>query len=304
MQMIFATRPSALARWQTQWVVHRLQQAWPDLTCETVIITTQGDRELDRPLPEIGGKGLFTFELESELRDGKVDAAVHSLKDLPVDSPAGLAIGAMPPRVDARDVLVSPDGYTLDTLPSGAFVGTSSLRRKAQLLAYRPDLTVTPLRGNVDTRLRKAQKGDYAAIVLAGAGVLRLGLGEHITQWLPLDIMLPAPGQGALAVQCRDGDQAGLRILAAIDDVLTRQTTRAERSFLAGLGGGCSLPIGTYATFSNGVVDLQAVLVSLDGKEVIRLRSSGEQPEELGARLAREAVARGAQKILHQVASR
>src|SRR5512134_1948222 len=190
MQLTFATRPSALARWQTQWVINALQGIYPDLVCEEKVITTQGDRILDKPLPEIGGKGIFTLELEGELRQCRVHAAVHSLKDLPVENPPELTIGAIPRRGEARDALVSAKGYTLESLPEGARLGTSSLRRSAQLLAQRPDLHIEPLRGNVDTRLRKAEEGMYEAIILAGAGLLRLGFADRVSQWLPLELML------------------------------------------------------------------------------------------------------------------
>ncbi|HEX9028661.1 MAG TPA: hydroxymethylbilane synthase, partial [Anaerolineales bacterium] len=208
MQLTFATRPSDLARWQTQYIMSLLQAAWPGLTCQEKIITTSGDRILDRPLPEIGGKGLFTQELEAALLSGQVQAAVHSLKDLPVEAVPGLVLAAIPERGEMRDVLVSPNGSHLEDLPEGARVGTSSLRRSAQLLALRPDLSIQSLRGNVDTRIKKALQGQYEAVVLAGAGLVRLGMQDHITEWLPLDQITPAPGQGALAVQCRADDEA------------------------------------------------------------------------------------------------
>ncbi|HET9865892.1 MAG TPA: hydroxymethylbilane synthase, partial [Nitrospira sp.] len=232
MQLIFATRPSALARWQTRWVIDALQGIYPDLDCEEKIITTQGDKILDKPLPEIGGKGLFTQELEAELLSGAVHCAVHSLKDLPVENPEGLMIGCTPIRAEVRDALVSKDRFSLTTLPQNAVVGTSSLRRAAQLLTVRPDLRTESLRGNVDTRVRKAQEGQYDAIVLAGAGLTRLGLQGQVAEWLPLDIMLPAPGQGALAVQCRAGDQTTRELLSALDDPATRRAVTAERTFL------------------------------------------------------------------------
>ena len=212
MKLIFATRPSALARWQTQWIINALQKIHLDLVCEEKIITTQGDRILDKSLPEIGGKGVFTQELESELLSNAVHCAVHSLKDLPVENPTDLTIGCIPTRGEVRDVLVSSKGYTLSTLPEGASVGTSSLRRSAQLLSLRPDLHTEPLRGNVDTRLSKALNNQYDAIILAGAGLMRLGLNQYVTEWLSLDAMLPAPGQGALAVQCSRGRSNHSRI--------------------------------------------------------------------------------------------
>lgn len=299
MSLLFATRPSALARWQTQWVIQALQRAWPGLVCREVVISTQGDRVLDRPLPMIGGKGVFTQELESEILSGRVQAAVHSLKDLPVESYPELPVAAIPPRAEARDVLVSAQGHTLETLPDGARVGTSSLRRSAQLLAARPGLRIEPLRGNVDTRVRKALEGQYDAVVLAGAGLLRLGLEAHASHWLPLEVMLPAPGQGALAVQCRQDDEETVRLLAALEDPAARRAVTAERAFLAGLGGGCSLPVAAYAwEGSNGAVNITAAVISTDGRRQIRLEGAGDDPYELGLRLAGQALAQGAAEIL------
>jgi len=295
----FATRPSKLACWQTEWVIRELQNAWPDLECETIIITTQGDRDLERPLPEIGGKGLFTQELEAALSSGMVQAAVHSLKDLPIEPAEGLTIGAIPVRAEARDVLISLRGETLEGLPVGARIGTSSLRRSAQLLAMRDDLVIKPLRGNVDTRIRKLHSGQYEAIVLAGAGVTRLGYREEITQWIPFEYMLPAPGQGALAIQCREDDRDTLSLLGALDHGLTRRTVLAERSFLAGLGGGCSLPVAAYATSIGEVINLIGLAVSEDGKVMIRLQANGKDPIELGTILANQAIEQGAGALLH-----
>lgn len=297
-RLTFATRPSALARWQTNWVIQALQQAWTDLECHEKVITTQGDRILNRPLPEIGGKGLFTQELEAELLARQVQAAVHSLKDLPVENPPGLTIGAVPARSEVRDVLVSKQGYTIDSLPEGAVVGTSSLRRGAQLLAYRRDLQIEPLRGNVDTRVRKAQKGEYDAIVIAGAGVNRLGLESYISQWLPLEIMLPAPGQGALAVQCLEDDEKTLERLAAIEDSASRKATIAERTFLSQLGGGCSLPVAALATVEGSDIELQGVVASLDGENVIHCRGWGSDAQTLGQDCAQQALDQGAGEIL------
>src|SRR5512133_972092 len=268
MKLIFATRPSALARWQTQWVINALKNIHRDLECEEKIITTQGDKILDKPLPEIGGKGLFTQELETELLSGAVHCAVHSLKDLPVENPNGLTIGCIPARAEVRDALVSKHGYTLATLPKGASVGTSSLRRAAQILSIRPDLHTEPLRGNVDTRVRKALDGQYDAIILAGAGLTRLGLEKHVTEWLSLDVMLPAPGQGALAVQCRADDQTTLSLLAALEDESTRKAVTAERAFLSGLGGGCAVPVAAYAQVigsQSPVIKLEGLVISEDG---------------------------------------
>ncbi len=298
MKLTFATRPSALARWQTNYIAEQLQATWEDLNCEEVIIKTKGDRILDVPLPEVGGKGLFTQELEAALREGRVDAAVHSLKDLPTEDSPGLSIGLIPERADARDVLITPEGYKLDDLPQGAVVGTSSNRRTAQLLAYRPDLSVKSIRGNVDTRLRKVNTDEYDAIVLAAAGVTRLGLQAHISQYLPYEIMLPAPGQGALAVQCRAGDESNLNILRALEHPPTRLAVTAERAFLEALGGGCSLPVGALATVTAGEMELQGVIASPDGVRIQRLRATHSDPIELGRELARRAIADGAGALL------
>ena len=306
MKLTFATRPSALARWQTQWVISALQEKHPNLTCEEKVITTQGDKILDKPLPEIGGKGLFTQELESELLSGAVHCAVHSLKDLPVENPDGLTVGCIPTRTEVRDALISAKGYTLETLPSASVVGTSSLRRAAQLLAARPDVSVKSLRGNVDTRLRKALDGQYDAIILAGAGLTRLGLEGHVTQWLPLDVMLPAPGQGALGIQCRADDEETLALLSSIEDVLTRAAVTAERQFLLGLGGGCAVPVAAYGEVSDqqSTISLTGLVASVDGKRIVVVSDEGADPFDLGNLLAQNAIAQGANEILALTAER
>jgi hydroxymethylbilane synthase len=302
MKLTFATRPSALARWQTQWVIRALQGIYPDVVCEEKVITTQGDRILDKPLPEIGGKGLFTQELERELLTGGVHCAVHSLKDLPVEPPDGLMIGCVPIRAEVRDALISKDGFTLATLPQNAIVGTSSLRRAAQLLAVRPDLKIESLRGNVDTRLRKALEGQYDAIILAGAGLTRLRLDAHVTEWLPLDVMLPAPGQGALAVQCRSTDQTTLGLLEALNDESTCRAVTAERAFLSGLGGGCAVPVAAYAETivmpQMSAVHLTGLVISPDGEKAIRVTGEGRKPLMLGNEMAQRAISQGAGEIL------
>ena len=299
MKLIFATRPSALARWQTQWVIRTLQSIHPELVFEEKIITTQGDKILDKPLPEIGGKGLFTQELESELLSGQVHCAVHSLKDLPVENPDGLTIGCIPLRTEVRDALISANGYTLATLPTDATVGTSSLRRSAQILSQRPDLKTESLRGNVDTRLRKALERQYDAIILAGAGLARLGLDHHVTEWLSLDVMLPAAGQGALAVQCRVDDPTTLSLLAALEDESTRKAVTAERAFLGGLGGGCSVPVAAYADIKDqNVIALTGLVASIDGQQIIKVSGEDSKALELGKRLAQEAISQGASEIL------
>jgi hydroxymethylbilane synthase len=302
MKLTFATRPSALARWQTRHVIQLLQAAWPGLECEEQVIATTGDRVIDRPLPEIGGKGLFTSELENALLAGEVHAAVHSLKDLPVEDTAGIVVAAIPERESAFDVLISTEGKTLSNLPEGARVGTCSLRRTAQALALRPDLNILPLRGNVDTRVRKVLDGEYDAIILAYAGVARLGLQAHITETLPLNVMLPAPGQGALAVQCRADDLETVRYLSAIHDAVTAASVHAERAFLAALGGGCLLPVGAFAQKNNDQIILTGGVISADGKQAIRLSAVDKQPQELGTRLAQFVLERGAADILKAVA--
>ncbi len=300
--LTFGTRSSQLARRQTEHVIHRLRAAWPSLVCRTKFFTTSGDRILDKPLPEIGGKGLFTEELENALRSGEIDLAVHSLKDLPIDDSPGLTIGGICVREDARDVLISPAGWTLAALPAAARVGTSSLRRASQLLAARPDLTLLPLRGNVDTRIRKAMNGDYDAIVLAAAGVLRLGLSQHISEYLSYDVMLPAPGQGALAVQCRADDAVSRELLQLIDDLPTRAAVSAERAFLSGLGGGCSAPIAAFAQSAihnpQSAITMTGLVASRDGRRVIRVTGEGVDPKTLGAELAKQALGQGAGEIL------
>jgi len=299
------TRASRLARWQTSRVVEALHgTSGGELACEEVFIATEGDRILDRPLPEIGGKGLFTEALEAALRQGGIDFAVHSLKDLPVEQPDDLILAAIFARTDPRDVLIGRDRPTLATLPRGATVGTSSTRRVAQLHAARPDLAVASLRGNVDTRVRKALAGEYDAIVIAAAGVERLGLSEAIAEYLPYNVMLPAPGQGALAVQCRAADGATRRLLETLDDPIARATTTGERTFLEALGGGCAAPIAALgeAIPARGAprLRLTGLVASRDGARVIR--TTGEAPlagaSELARRLAEEARDRGAAELL------
>ncbi|HRQ37997.1 MAG TPA: hydroxymethylbilane synthase [Chloroflexota bacterium] len=296
--IVSGTRTSQLALWQTNYVKQKLEGAWPGLVCQIEPFVTQGDKTLDKPLPEIGGKGLFTAELEAALADGRIDIAVHSLKDLPVTDAPGLTVGAITSRADVRDVLVARDKWTLGTLPLGATVGTSSLRRKAQLLHARPDLNIQSIRGNVDTRLQKVQTGLYDATILAAAGLTRLGMESHIAQYLPLDVMLPAPGQGALAVQCRTEDTAVLSLLAPINDADTRCCVLAERAFLDGLGSGCSLPVGAYATIKNNEIMLTGLVAAVDGSRVIEVNGYGRDPHQLGAELAAQALAQGAVALL------
>lgn len=296
--LVFATRPSPLARQQTRLVINNLLNFWEDLSCQEVIITTKGDRVIDKPLPEIGGKGLFTLELEQALLSKRVHAAVHSLKDLPTEETNGLKIGVITQRADVRDILFCPAGHTLDELPSNAVIGTSSVRRKAQLLAFRSDLQIKPIRGNVETRIRKVREGRYDAIVLAAAGVLRLELPDVITQYLPLNISLPSPGQGALAVKCRASDVETLNYLNAIEHPATLKAVTAERVFLDALGGGCSLPVGAYATVEGETISLNAEIASPNGEKVLRFQGNHFDPYLLGAEVAQQAVIKGAKTLL------
>jgi hydroxymethylbilane synthase len=298
------TRASRLARWQAQRVAALLESANPDVVCRTVEFTTAGDRTLDRPIPEVGGKGVFTAELEQALREHRIDVAVHSLKDLPVGDSPDLVLGAVCDREDPRDVLVSANATTLAELPQGATVGTSSTRRTAQLLAARPDLRMAPIRGNVDTRVEKAKAGEYDAIVLAAAGLKRLGLESAIRQHLPLGVMLPAPGQGALAVQCREDDATILSLVEKVDDPACRGATHTERAFLEALGGGCSAPIGGHATCAGGGPDahlsFQGVIAAADGSRMIRCMADGTLKEAamLGRQAAKIALGDGAEELL------
>ncbi len=295
------TRGSRLARWQADHVAHALRQAHPELSVEVVVIQTRGDRILDTPLPQIGGKGLFTAELEAALHRGTIHAAVHSLKDLPTEEPEGLTVAAILERGPVHDVLVTRDGDSLETLPPGAAVGTSSRRRAAQLLHHRPDLRVRDIRGNVDTRIRKVldPNGTYGATVLAQAGLQRLGLESGPWVLLPLEVMLPAPGQGALAVQCRDRSWAQ-ELLAAIDHLPTRAQVDAERAFLAELGGGCAVPVAALARVVGRSLHLQGRVLAQDGTVCIHVEARGSMadPGALGRSLAQEALAQGAGRLL------
>jgi hydroxymethylbilane synthase len=296
------TRGSDLALWQTHYIRDRLTVAWPDRQFEVTIISTRGDQILDTPLPLIGGKGLFTAELEAALRAGRIDLAVHSLKDLPTESPESLAIGAIPVRANVADALVSRSGAGLDTLPHSAVIGTSSTRRAAQILARRPDLQMHDIRGNVPTRVRKAldPAGPYDAAVLAAAGLTRLEMQDAITEQIPLDVMLPAPGQGALAVQCRD-DAASLALLEPVNHRDTRLAVTAERGFLAGLGGGCSVPVAAYAHLENGRLHLRGRVSAPDGRQQIDVQAVTSDPEnawQMGHDLAQTALAQGADELL------
>jgi hydroxymethylbilane synthase len=305
------TRGSMLARWQTRHICELLQVAHHGLEVEIEIIHTSGDQMLDLPLPQIGGKGVFTEELEAALYKRSIDIAVHSLKDLPTEAPHGLTIGAIPLRAAPADVLVSRHGYTLETLPEGAAVGTSSQRRKAQLLYKRPDLQIIDVRGNITTRIRKAldANGAYDAVVLAQAGLERLGYAAETGRVIPFDEMLPAPGQGALGVQCRD-EIEWLHLLADLNHRETWLAVTAERAFLKGLGGGCSLPIAAYAQFEREELHLTGRVCALAERSQLTLHTSVVIPshleanqayvlaEQMGLDLARSALAQGAMGML------
>jgi hydroxymethylbilane synthase len=312
------TRASRLALLQTRQVVERLRAARPALLCEIVEITTHGDQDAERPLAEIGGEGLFTERIEQAVRAGSIDAAVHSLKDLPVEDPAGLVIGAVIGREEARDVLVARDGLTIGTLPAGAVVGSSSTRRQAQLLSRRPDLAVKPIRGNVETRIAKVRRGEFDATILSGAGIVRLGLDDEVTEWMALSDFLPAPGQGAIAVQCRSGDPQTAALLAAIDEPLLREETDAERWYLRVLKAGCAAPVAAFARAREDLRgDAPTVFVdgegarkgsfrlwmrcrvsSPNGSRAIEVEGGGDDPRLLAEYLAGESLKAGAAEIL------
>ena len=297
------TRGSALALAQTERAIELLQSAWPGLDCSIEPIVTEGDRTQSsgEPLPEIGGKGLFTAELEQALHDGRIDLAVHSLKDLPTDEPPGLVLGAIGLRDDARDCLVARDGLALDQLPPGVTIGTSSLRRSAQLRGMRHDVEVASIRGNVDTRIRRVQEGNFDAVVLAAAGIWRLERQNEVTEWFEPERMVPAPGQGALALQCRADDAETRALLRDIDDPGARAEGVAERAFLRTLDAGCTAPVGAFArTRALREVSMVGLVTSIDGRDVVRVEGEGD-PDEVGERLAREALAAGAYEILEGI---
>lgn len=299
-KLVIGTRGSKLALWQANYIARRIAGQYPDIEVVLQHIVTTGDKILDVPLAKIGGKGLFTKELENAMLGGEIDLAVHSLKDMPTELPEGLMLAAITERVDPGDALISPKYGVIDKLPPGAKVGTSSLRRRAQLLHYRPDLAISDLRGNLDTRLKKLETHDLDAIVLAVAGLKRLEWDSHITQVLPREICLPAVGQGALAIEARANDNEVLDILAFLNHRQTRQAVTAERSYLHEVEGGCQVPIGVYGTGDEHVLTLQAVILSVDGKTIVRDTVSGTPDEaaELGHCLAHRMLDAGGREIL------
>jgi hydroxymethylbilane synthase len=303
MTLRIATRGSMLALWQANHVRDRLMANEPGLEVELVVIKTRGDKIIDRPLAEVGGKGLFVKEIEEALLDGRADIAVHSLKDLPAEVPDALVIAAIPEREDPRDALVLPRGKTggLESLAKGARVGTSSLRRVCQLKAKRPDLVIEPLRGNVDTRIKKLDAGELDAIVLACAGLRRLGHGDRITQAIDISESLPAIGQGALAIECRGDDEQTRHRLTALDHPPTHRSVAAERGFLARLEGGCQTPMAAHATLAGDRLTLDGLVGAVDGSEILRATLSGSAHDatSIGVHLAEELLSRGAARLLH-----
>ena len=294
------TRQSLLALWQSNHIAACLRKQYPD--CEVVLkkIVTKGDRILDVPLAQIGGKGLFTKEIEEDLLSGEVDLAVHSLKDMPTVLPEGLCLTAITERANVGDAFVSNKYNSFAELPLGAVVGTSSLRRKAQLLAARPDLTIRDLRGNVDTRLRKLDEGLYDAIILAAAGLERLGHGDRIKAVIPSSVCLPAVGQGALAIECRTNDAEVRQMLDFLNDAPTVYATNAERAFLGLLEGGCQVPIGVHADVEGDKIKIEAIIAALEGSTVLRdtIEGAATDAVALGQELGKKMLANGGQEIL------
>ena len=303
MQLRIGTRGSALALWQAEWVRSQLTAAHPGLTVELVTIKTQGDKILDVPLAKVGGKGLFVKEIEEALLEGRVDLAVHSMKDMPAELLAGLHVAAMPLREDPRDVLVMREGSGFADLPPGARVGTSSLRRAAQLLHLRADLKIETLRGNLDTRLRKLETQGFHAVVLAAAGIKRMGLSHLITQYLEPELMLPAVGQGALGIETRTEDPTTNELVAGLAHPPTMVAVRGERAFLRRLQGGCQVPIGGYATLEGERLALTGMVADLQGRRVIRrvLQGEARQADEIGESLAEVVLSAGGAEILAEI---
>jgi hydroxymethylbilane synthase len=300
-----ATRQSQLALWQAEHVAALLRRAHPGMAVVLKPMSTKGDRILDRSLAAIGGKGLFIKELEAALEGRQADMAVHSMKDVPSDLPAGLVIAAVLPRVVARDALVSVRARTLEDLPLGARLGTSSLRRQAQLLAARPDLVIEALRGNVDTRLKRLDGGELDAIVLACAGLIRLGLESRISARLDPKISLPAVSQGVIGIECRADDLESRRVLEALNDAATRRAVDAERAFARRLGGSCQSPIAAYAQVAQDHLTLEGLVAEPDGSRVLRdtISGSAATPEILGVELAERVLRAGAGELLQRLRS-
>jgi hydroxymethylbilane synthase len=298
-----ATRQSRLALWQAQHVAGNLRAAHPGLAVELVPMTTQGDRIVDRSLAQVGGKGLFIKELEIAICEGRADIAVHSMKDVPSDMPPGMTLAAMLPRADPHDAFVSLRHENFSTLPQGARVGTSSLRRQCQLKYARPDLQLLTLRGNVETRLRKLEEGQYDAIVLAAAGLIRLGLEDRITHRFDLEQFVPAVGQGVIGIECREDDARSIEIVRALNDVLASQCCETERAFALRLQGSCQSPIAAHAQISGAEVQLRGVIGSPDGQEIYRGVHSGAVADlhAVGIALADRLLDAGARPLLEKL---
>ncbi|NOS82542.1 MAG: hydroxymethylbilane synthase [Nitrospira sp.] len=301
--VVLGTRGSKLAVQQSEWVQAQLHKLAPHVTVTLQRIQTSGDKILDVPLAQIGGKGLFVKEIEEALLSGEIDLAVHSMKDVPTELPEGLAILCVPPREDPRDALISRDGLVFNDLPRGAKIGTSSLRRQSQLLHARPDLTIAMLRGNLDTRLRKLREGQFDAIVLAAAGLRRLAWAHEITEYLSPQISLPAIGQGALGIEGRRDDLFIRSLLSGLNHASSMTAVLAERALLHRLQGGCQVPIAAHATVTGTGVRLEGLVSSVDGKELFRETADGtiEDPESIGIQLAERLLARGGDRILRAI---
>ncbi|MBU3023711.1 hydroxymethylbilane synthase [Aestuariibacter sp. A3R04] len=295
-----ATRKSALALWQAEYVKARLLEAHPHLSVELVPMSTQGDKILDTPLAKIGGKGLFIKELEVAMLEGRADIAVHSMKDVPVDFPEGFGLHAICPRENPFDAFVSNRFDSIDALPEGAVVGTSSLRRQCQIRKHRPDLVIKDLRGNVNTRLARLDHAEYDAIILAAAGLIRLGLQDRIAQQLPPELSLPAVGQGAVGVECRNDDHELIALLTALNDETTADRVTAERAMNTRLEGGCQVPIGSFATLDSTTLTLTGMVGSVDGTTLLYASATGHKARarELGVEVADALLAQGAGEIL------
>ncbi len=302
-ELIIGTRGSKLALWQAEWVHARLRQAEPGLSVAVKRIKTTGDKILDVPLATIGGKGLFIKEIEEALARGEIDLAVHSMKDVPTRLPDGLEILAIPEREDPRDVFISRSGLPLDRMPRGARIGTSSLRRQAQLLHVRPDLNIALLRGNLDTRLRKLDEGEYEGIVVAAAGLRRLGWSDRATELLPPDVSLPAVGQGAMGLEGRADDGFVRELAARLDHRPTRVAVTAERALLERLEGGCQVPIAAHATIAGEALTMIAMIAGVDGRRMVRdsIRGPVQDAHRLGVRLAERLLAQGGEDILKEI---
>ncbi len=298
-----ATRQSPLALWQANFVKKCLEDLHPDLSVKLVPMVTKGDVILDTPLAKIGGKGLFVKELENALLEKRADIAVHSMKDVPMQFPEGLGLSVICKREDPRDAFVSNRYASFDDLPQGAIIGTSSLRRQCQLKQLRPDLDIRSLRGNVGTRLSKLDNGEYDAIILAAAGLIRLGMEQRITAFIETTVSLPAAGQGAVGIECRTDDAFVQRLLAPLADQETTACVLAERAMNTRLQGGCQVPIGGYAVLENNQIYLRALVGELDGSKIIRAegKSAVENAEELGVQIAEQLLTQGADRILEKV---